>query len=234
MTVSRPASLRDIREKQVCSTADLERLCKSAFPDGVRSVEDVTALQSINEAFAATSKAWSEFFVDSLTDFIVTYSYPKGSLDDHNAEWLKGTFAPDGVIRTPLELRLIFRIVETSQFVPLSLTVLLLNQLRLAISTGHCAYAEERLSGKGISQQDMSYVLRCTGICDATALQNLRPAEVALMREIDDVSARDENHPGWTQLMGVLNSSSPAGRNEGGSRWLKIGSNMVFDDTNRA
>jgi hypothetical protein len=214
---------------------DTTFLRKRAFPDGIKTTADVTALIALNRTISPDSDGWARFFVDSLTDFIVFHSYPQGSMDTYNADWFVATFAPEGIIHNKLKLALLQNIIRKARYTPVSLRVLALNQLRLAIIARKGAYADFRSDDAVITAQDMDYIASLIDLPLQTTGTSLQAAELAVLRHIDNAVKEDGNHPDWVELMETVKTLSARKSSRMQSNgWLQLNSDMLFGDAAKA
>lgn len=209
---------------------DTTFLRRRAFPKGIQTTADVAAIITLNRSISPDSGDWAQFFVDSLTDFIVFHSYPQGSIDTFNADWFIATFAPEGIIHNKLKLSLLQNIIRKARYTPVTLRVLALNQLRLAIIARKGAYATGRLEEAVITAEDMDYIASFIDLPLETSGTTLQAAELAVLRHIDNAVKENGNHPGWSELMEAVKILSARKNNRIHSNgWLKLNDEMLFD-----
>lgn len=214
---------------------DTTFLRRRAFPEGIKTTADVTALIALNRTISPDSDGWARFFVDSLTDFIVFHSYPQGSMDTYNADWFVATFAPEGIIHNKLKLALLQNIIRKARYTPVSLRVLALNQLRLAIIAHKGAYAAGRQEEAVITAQDMDYISSIVELPLSDKETALQAAELAVLRHINDAVKEDGSHPDWLTLMETVRTLSARKSSRMQSNgWLQLNSDMLFGDAAEA
>lgn len=214
---------------------DTTFLRRRAFPNGVQTTADVAAIITLNKSISPDSGDWEQFFVDSLTDFIVFHSYPQGSMDTFNADWFIATFAPEGIVHSKLELSLLQNIIRNAKYTPVTLRVLALNQLRLAIIARKGAYADGRQDEAVITAKDMDYISSLVDLPIETDETPLQAAELAVFRHIDHAVRENGNHPQWIELMeSVKTLSSRKSYRLQSNGWLKVNTEMVFGDVAEA
>lgn len=68
--------------------ADVRRLRRDILPDGVSSREEAEMLIRLDQETARSDRAWTEFFVSELVDFVVWAERPTGIVDEEAAMWL--------------------------------------------------------------------------------------------------------------------------------------------------
>jgi hypothetical protein len=68
--------------------ADVRRMRRDLLPDGVSSREEAEILIRLDQETARSDRAWTEFFVSELVDFVVWAERPTGIVDEEAAMWL--------------------------------------------------------------------------------------------------------------------------------------------------
>jgi hypothetical protein len=221
--LSFPACL--IAGKNRLAAEDLLTLSSVTFPVGVRTSEDAVILLALQNSCPEKCAGWDAFFIEALTDFIVHYCYPQGSLDEINAAWLVRMLSTDGAVNSPLELELLLHAIEVSASVPSSLAAFALDQLRLAIEEDIGAYRLIRpADGPGITRHDLDYTHRI--LRDAVGRERivLSFQEISVLRRIDAATAACLNHPGWHALMAAIEMCEEDSLRRG--PWLRLSHGM--------
>jgi hypothetical protein len=209
-----------IAGKPRLTAADVGLLRRHSFPEGVRTAGDIVAMMAIEGSCPEKCPEWNAFFVEQLTDFIVHRTYPHGSLDAVNVAWIVRMFTTGGVVNSALELELLLHVMEVSSHVPEELRVLALDQLRLAITDDVGGYRMSRaVDRKGITRQDVDYVMRILKNSSHRGTIEITPAEHAVLQRIDAETPPGADHPRWAKIMAALRIRDPAPAR---SRWLRI------------
>ena len=130
--------------------------------DGIIGLDEAQMLFSVNRASPVQDPAWTPFFVEAITDFIVNQTQPEGYVTAENAAWLMSRCARDGRVETRAELDLVVNVLECARWSPASLIGFALDQIRLAVVDGNGP-------------------LRSTGV---TAINQISSEDLALMRRI--------------------------------------------------
>lgn len=211
-----------IAGKHRLAAEDIGLLRKYTFPDGIRTADDVVVVLALNNACPEKCHEWNSFFVEQISAFIVSYSYPQGSLDEINVAWLMRIVATDGVVNSPLELELLLHVIEISAYVPDELRAFALDQLRYSLSKGCGAYhASRAVIRAGITRQDIDYVMRILRNLSEAGRITVQPLTWAVMMQIGEETLPASNHPRWASIMAALRlvDYAEAPRR---SRWLRI------------
>ncbi len=176
------------------TAADVGLLRRHVFPEGIRTADDIVAVMALNGSCPEKCPEWNAFFVEQLADFIVHHTYPQGSLDAVNLAWIIRMFTTDGAVNSPLELELVLHIMEISSPVPEELRVLALDQLRLAITDDVGGYRPSRaVDRRGITRQDVDYVVRILKNSSDRGAIDVTPAEHAVLQRIEGMLAAGED-----------------------------------------
>jgi hypothetical protein len=211
LRLSFPASA--IAAKGRLTANDIELLKAETFPTGVRDNDGATLLMALNNSCREFCPEWADFFVGSLAEFIVRHSTPHGSLDDANALWIERMLAADGIVATELELKLLMHVMEISSFVPDSLKVFALSQLRHAIHGGSGALAGRRRGPqRGLTGGDIEFVRTVLAIPAAARQVRVSPAVYRVLLSIDAVSNPALNERAWVLFLYSVRADSPPQR----------------------
>ncbi|NNH65114.1 hypothetical protein [Rhizobium laguerreae] len=207
--------------KHRLTAEDIVLLRKHAFPEGIRTSDDVVAILALNNSCPEKCAAWNAFFVEQLAGFIVHYTYPQGSLDDINVAWIMRMFTTDGVVNSALELELILHVMEISADVPGELRALTLDQLRLAITDNIGGYKLSRaVDRRGITRQDIDFAMRIFRSVAEGGVIPVSSVEYGVLQQIEQATLDCANHPHWAGIMAAVKLREYAEPRR--SRWLRI------------
>ena len=126
----------EIKAKQAISAADVMALRQEIWPDGIVSSDEADLLFQINNLGSHPSEEWLEFFVATITEYVVNQTEPKGYVSDDNAGWLMQKIDHDGKIESAAELELLVRTMERATGTPEQLQDYVLKQIEGAVLTG--------------------------------------------------------------------------------------------------
>jgi hypothetical protein len=222
--LSFPASV--IAGKNRLAADDILLLRNYTFPYGLKTADDVLVLMALQKSCPQKCTEWDDFFIEAMTDFIVHYSYPQGSLDEINAAWLIRLISTDGMVNSALELQLVLHVIGTSANVPPALGAFALDQLRLAIEEGVGPYAAGRpIARAGITRHDLDYIDRVLPERRSNARMALSQQKVDILVRIDRATRSTDNHSGWRTLMDMVVLRDEERRSD--SRWLRVADSML-------
>lgn len=190
--MNKSAALAKIAAKGFVSAEDVTTLRRNVFHDGVVSPKELDALFKLAEHAPKGSPEWPMFFEEAAADFYLREEEPYGYITDAEFETLKARITRDGHIASPLEIRLLLKLLETSTSTPTSMHDFVGEQLRHAIlSKG----ADARVT------RDYTELMRrfiFTGGGDGH--HAVTRAEAELLFDINDATMGIDNDPAWTEL----------------------------------
>ena len=80
--------LQRLRGNSRISPAQVAVLWASELGVGLRSLAEAEALFAVERGTADTCRAWGDFFVETLLDFLIWDESPSGHLTEMRADWL--------------------------------------------------------------------------------------------------------------------------------------------------
>ncbi|PZU80372.1 MAG: hypothetical protein DI528_22465 [Shinella sp.] len=229
--LSFPANV--IAGKNRLTAEDILLLRKYTFPLGIRSTDDVVTLLALNNTCPEKCEEWNDFFIESLTAFIVDHCYPQGSLDDINVEWMKSVLSTNGVIETSLELSVVLHVIDVAPHVPPLLRAFAIDQVRIAIAENAGAFSAERPRSDGITDYDIAFFNRVLRTAFDRGFLRLAERERAALFAVNAAISRSSSHSSWGELLAAASQGSrPSARmrtEELSSRWLKVPDSFFLD-----
>lgn len=229
--LSFPANV--IAGKNRLTAEDIVLLRKYSFPLGIRSADDVVTLLALNSTCREKCEGWNDFFIESLTAFIVEHCYPQGSLDEINVEWMKSVLSTHGVIETSLELAVVLHVIDVAPHVPPSLRAFAIDQLRIALAENAGAFAAERPRSDGITAYDLAFLHRVLRAAFDRGLLRLADRERAALFAVNAAISGAPSHSGWGELLAAASqdglSLTRVKTEDLSSRWLKVPDAFFLD-----
>jgi hypothetical protein len=227
LRLSYPASV--IAGKHRIVPDDILLLRLHMFPNGLTSPFDANQLLAIHKSCPEKCPDWENWFVETMTAYIVFHSWPQHSLDDINVDWMIGMFSHDGIIETTTELELVLHVIEVSRAVPEGLTVFALKQLHHALLNDNGAYSVMRANKRrGLGCGDINYLYRILRGACYDGKMVLAAREIAVLEEIGQTVAEDINHPAWRHLMRSIAKRDADGHADP-RPWLRMLQDDLFD-----
>lgn len=136
MNVLRFVTVEEICRRGNVRDTDVTTLRRALDRDVRRTTHDADALFRIHDCCRVRDPAWAEFFIETVTDFIVRETEPSGYLTSEQGAWLIGHLAPSGRIETKTELDLLLNVIDKARWAPESLVRFALEQIRAAVVSG--------------------------------------------------------------------------------------------------
>lgn len=150
-----------IAGKMRLSAEDIDILREHVFAEGLASSQDAMILLAINSSCTEKCPEWHHYFIENMTGFIVHNADPHGEMDEWNADWLVAMISTRGVVNSPIELDLLFHVIDISSRIPESLSIFALRQIDLAITDETGAWAALRGSRqRGLLKSDVMLIGR--------------------------------------------------------------------------
>ncbi|GEO83434.1 MULTISPECIES: hypothetical protein [Alphaproteobacteria] len=212
------------------SAEDMLLLRKYTFPEGIKTSDDVVTLLTLDACCPEKCPQWRDYFVEQLAHFIVHHCYPIGSLDEINVDWLRQVLCEDGVLASEIALETVLHVMDITRFVPLSLTLLMLDQLRVALEEQRGAYAARRTAGRAIGPDDMAFIKRVLRDRQEPGEPALSPATIATLEALD--RATSPRPAEWHGAAGsadhLRNGKTPP--LEQPRRWLQVPDSFFLQD----
>lgn len=158
-------------------------------------------LFKLNGRLKGHSRAWTEFFVETITHFMVGQSEPRGFVTEENANWLRGMIDKAGRIGSMPEMEALVGTLEKAENAPEWLKNYALDQIEQAVLTGEGATrTEDTISPNQVNGKEVALLRRlifapCSLRGDAVSRE-----EADRLFRIKDATLHSDNSPGWKLL----------------------------------
>lgn len=201
MLKSKDLSFGEIRAKGAITLADVMRLRRDTFADGIVSLEEADALFALNDACAIKDTAWSDFLVEALSDYLVHQAEPKGYVTAENASWLIAKISLDGKVDTMTELELLMSVLEKARWAPASLSAFALDQVKRSVLSG-CGPVRsgKKLTAGVVDASDVDMIRRVLFAFGSHGGVAITRAEAEVLFDINDATDHSRNAPEWMEL----------------------------------
>ena len=110
--------LAEVLATRKITAAQVREIRAALYNDGVSEAGEVERLFAMDEAATEADPAWSELFVEAVTDYIVNQVEPQGYISEENADWLIDRISRDGMVKTASELEILVKVLEKAQSSP--------------------------------------------------------------------------------------------------------------------
>ena len=115
------ADISEICGRGSVKDADVAALRRAFTQKPSLKPADVEALFYIQDACPVQDPVWAEFFIDTVTDYLVRELEPSGYLTHGQGTWLIARISVDGRVRTKTEFDLLVNVLDKSRWAPASL-----------------------------------------------------------------------------------------------------------------
>ena len=200
MSVLRSLPIEAILKRGSITEADVAGLRRAYNEHGALTGEEADTLLIVNDVCVLQDSAWTDIFVEILSDYVVNQMQPEGYLTQANSIWLVSRISTDGRVGGRSELELLLAVVEKARWVPLSLVRFGLEQVKHAVAEGRGPLRfGEKLPAGTITDKDVQVVRRLLMAFGAGNLAITAPEADALF-DINDASSAGTPNPGWAAL----------------------------------
>lgn len=184
-------------------------LRRRVWPDGVIDLAEVEEVMAINDLIDAPSRAWIDFYVEAVTEFLLSSSQPHGFLSQMQADWLILRLDRDGRLDSPAKLELLVHLLEKCDGTPDSLKAYILVQIERAVVFGHGptrGSAEPDSAGR-ITAEECALLRRVIFAPSGFGPARVSAEEAEMLFRIKDATLDGDNAPDWKTLFvqGVAN-----------------------------
>lgn len=196
-----PDILADVLARGTIGAEDVARLRRHVFADGVVSQAEAEGVFALNEATHGNDPAWAAFFVQSLTDYVVWQSLPRGHVDPALAHFLMQRVAKDGRIDGATELELVVNVVHWAASCPQALRQLALDAVKTSVvAGGGPLFGPGRRRAGVVDRADVEILSKLLYAAGGEASLAVSRAEADLLFDLNDATRGAANDPGWQPL----------------------------------
>lgn len=196
-----PTELQSLADKGTIDADDVTRLRRDVYPGGVSSPHEANAMFWLNECCADAGPEWSAYFVEAIADHIVNRQNPVGLVDDGNAAFLIRRIMSETRVVGVTEMELLVKIIETSEFVPETLRLLLLNEIKASVLEGAGPLRSGKPLTKGaIIATEVDLVKRSINGLASNSNVHITRNEAEVLFDLNEAIVGSEGHSEWTKL----------------------------------
>ena len=183
------------------SADEILALRRAGWGDGAISSVEAEAVMTLNDALAARTAEWCDFFVEAIGEFVINGSEPKGYVGDDTAHWLISRLDRDGRLDSMAELELLVRVLERAANAPEHLKTYTLAQIEKAVLTGTGpTRGGDELSPNCVGDAEARLLRRVLFAAGGDAPAAVSRAEAELLFRLKDASRGAANGPEWKRL----------------------------------
>lgn len=205
--------LTEIKARGSIKDADIAKLRRNFADDPTITAEDAENLLSLNDGCPIQDPGWQSCFVELMTEFIVEQNEPYGYMNANKARWLRDRVSRFGKIEIKTKLDLLVNVIATSRWVPQSLAVFALEQVRLAILDGTGPLRAGKVFAPGaVTDADIELLHEILLAFGSEGNENITQAEAEILLSIDMMTQGADNSEGWRDLfVGAIACATMAG-----------------------
>jgi hypothetical protein len=201
MAVLNAVSIAEIKARGSIKDADVLKLRRNYYDDGIITAEEADVIFALNEACPVQDPAWADCFVETITDYLVEQAEPRGYLTAENAQWLIERIGRDGRVDSKTELELLVNVLDKARWAPQRLVRFALEQVKEAVRSGAGPLRVGKLPEPGIVwESDVDLLRRILYAAASDGCIAVTRGEAEVLFEIDEKSCGRDHHPAWTDL----------------------------------
>ena len=192
----------------ICDEAVLA-LRRQVWPAGVVDAAQAEDILSINEDVHRPSPAWTTFFVEAITEFLINTGNPRGSLSEAQADWLILRMDHGGRFNSPAKIELLVHLLEKMDAAPATMKSYILVQIERAVIFGTGATRKDVDAGDvgRVSVEECALLRRVIFTPAGSGPPRVNADEAEMLFRIKDATLDADNAPEWTTLFvqGIAN-----------------------------
>jgi hypothetical protein len=201
MTMTFTGLAAELKAKQAISADDTLSIRRLVWPDGKIDPAEADAIFDLNTLCKDTSREWVDFFVESITQYVVHQQPPVGYVDDTKATWLMAKIDSDGRVDSLGELELLVKILEVATNVPDALKTYALCQIEETVLTGEGPTRDGGSLDKGsISAAEVKLLRRILFAQAGDGPAMISRAEAEVLFRLKDATLGAANAGEWQTL----------------------------------
>ncbi len=182
--------------------SDVIALRQAMYGDDYRiSAEEAEALFGINDACNDYDSSWPQFFIESIVDFSVNQSYPRGYVSQADADWLIARTSSSGIVKSATEIELLVKLMEAAHQVPENLELFAMQQVKQTVLSGDgvTRSGEELVPGK-IGRAEVELLRRILYACGGSDSAAISRREAEMLFDINDAVSDVTHDASWPDL----------------------------------
>jgi hypothetical protein len=186
---------------------ELRQLRAEVWANGSVSASEAEKLFEMNRTVAPTNE-WTDFFVEAISEFMLSQGEPRGYVTEDEANWLIRHINEDGHVETHAELELIVKLLEHAEYAPASLRRFALNSIEQTVMTGE---GPTRRGGSvvpgRIDDAEVSLIRRLIFAPAGDGPAKVSASEAEMLFRLKDATLGKDNSPEWKKLFvqGIAN-----------------------------
>ena len=190
MTTLRLMAVDAICQRGSIRDSDVATLRRAFALETQIAASDIDALFRAHNLARVRDPSWSDFFIETLTDYVVHELEPSGYVTATHAGWLIARVSSAGRIRTKTEHDLLLNVIDKARWVPESLMTFALGQIRDAVKSGEGPLrAGSGLGAGAITLAEVEQIRALLFAYGNEGPQSLTQAEINHLLDIEEAVA---------------------------------------------
>lgn len=181
--------------------ADVVVLRKTVASHNVLDQSSIDDLFRIQALCHLQCPAWAEFFVETVTDFLVREKQPTGYLTLEHVRYLIERIERNDRLETKTEFDLVLNLLDKARWAPERLVTAALEEVHVAIATGFGVLrgGQDRASGE-VTTQDIADIRRILYAFGGDEGSPLTRTEAEILFAIDECLSEPDRPGEWAAL----------------------------------
>lgn len=194
MTTLRLMAIDAICQRGSIRDSDVATLRRAFALETQFAASDIDALFRAHNLARVRDQSWADFFIETLTDYVVRELEPTGYVTAAHAGWLIARVSNAGRVRSKTEHDLLLNVIDKARWVPESLMTFTLSQIRDAVITGEGPLRAGSGLGPGtITLIEVEQIRALLFAYGNEGPQSITQAEIELLLEIEKAIADRES-----------------------------------------
>ena len=201
MSVLSAVPIAEIKARGSIRDVDVLKLRRNYYVDGRITEDEADVIFALHDACPVQDPAWADYFLETITDYIVDQTKPEGYLTVANASWLIQRISKHGRIETKTEMELLVSVLDKARWVPQSLVAFALDQVKDAIINGNGPLRMGLPIWRCVvTEADVDLLRRIIYSYGSEGSIAVTRPEAEILFAIDAPTAHSDNHPSWRDL----------------------------------
>jgi hypothetical protein len=189
------------------SDESIAALRRQVWSDGTIDADEAEAILALNEDVRRPSAAWITFFVEAISEYLLTGSDPRGHLSAAQADWLILRMDRDGRLDSPAKLELLVHLLEKMDATPELMKTYILVQIERAVVFGSGPTRDRDEPAGTVTVEECALLRRVIFAPAGDGPARVSAEEAEMLFRIKDATLNADNAPEWETLFvqGVAN-----------------------------
>jgi len=191
-----------IRQSGRISADDVLALRRAIYQDGSIGRDEADFLLELNRQSRGDDPAWTEFYVEALTDFFYWREGSDSALTEQAERLLLGHIGDgDGSVDDPTELRLLLNLIFRNNGSSERFRAFVLAAVeRSVLHSDHALYGHQGRRPGAIDRADVEVIRRLVYGTGGQSGLAISRAEAEFLFALNRATAGADNHPAWREL----------------------------------